>query len=115
MISPHSVTDGHLIVQDAQKAFGGRVDVLINNAGILRTYNSPLAERNEEREGAENERADLGFILLPLPVSLVLDFLSTFPQETSRSRICQSRYVDLFLYSLYLRREADFALLMCCS
>lgn len=38
-ISPHSVTDAHLIVQDAQKAFGGRVDILINNAGILRESN----------------------------------------------------------------------------
>ncbi|CDZ96369.1 multifunctional beta-oxidation protein [Phaffia rhodozyma] len=34
--SVHSVTDGHLIVEDAKKAFGGRIDVLLNNAGIIR-------------------------------------------------------------------------------
>lgn len=34
--SVRSVTEGHLVIQDAQRAFGGRVDCLINNAGILR-------------------------------------------------------------------------------
>lgn len=45
--SAHSVTDAHLIIQEAQKAFGGRVDVLLNNAGILRERFVPASKNVE--------------------------------------------------------------------
>jgi len=105
VVSPHSVTDGHLIVQDAQKAFGGRVDVLINNAGILRMHIFQSYRRSEGGMGQKREgRADSR--VPPLP-GLDFSFLFSFLQETSPSRRCPSRYVASYILFTPPSMEAD--------